>query len=184
MNNEANRKKWSKKFSQSYDLLISESDRGAAIVGAALIEVALDDALKKYLIPSIDKRDEILNSREFSFALKIDLAYRVGLIKKNIRNGLHQIRRIRNEFAHSPEFLTFTENSVSDRIKNSLDTVEDFFDIIIDELNNKVKFRAEITKNNLIKILGERISFITLVSINISGLAYLYDDIEPIQPVA
>jgi hypothetical protein len=44
------RARLAQRFSTVMEILDRESDRGAAIVGGALIEVAIDDALKKYLI--------------------------------------------------------------------------------------------------------------------------------------
>lgn len=95
--------------------LHSESDRAVALVGGAVVEQCLHDALLVHL-----HKDKRLTDRLFhpssalgSFAIKIDLGYLVGLYGDGARSELNLIRKIRNEFAHNLEVQTFAAEPVS-----------------------------------------------------------------------
>ncbi|EXI66040.1 MAG: hypothetical protein AW08_02779 [Candidatus Accumulibacter adjunctus] len=82
--------------------LANQSDRGAAIVGAAWVEEAIAYSLHEVL-----EKDDRSWKRLFgpaaplsTFSAKIDLARLLGLMTDTIRTDLHVIRDIRNEFAH------------------------------------------------------------------------------------
>jgi hypothetical protein len=83
--------------------LESQSDRGAAIVGAAWVEEELTAAIRSFL--QKDKRAwERLFNRSAplsAFASKIDLARLLGMCTAAIASDLHIVRELRNEFAHS-----------------------------------------------------------------------------------
>lgn len=50
-----------------------------------------------------------------TFSSHIELAYALGLIYENAHSDLHLIRKIRNEFAHTSEPISFNNNSISDK---------------------------------------------------------------------
>lgn len=179
------REKLAKEFTKTFDLMTNESDRGSAIVGAAILEDALAVALGKYLIPAPTSQDSLLEGPSASFSMKIDLAYRVGMIQSSVREFLHQVRKVRNEFAHSPSDLSFESQSTSDRVKNLCQLSEDFLDNFVGELqSHQMDIESETSGTNLLRIAGPRTAFDTVISIHRAGLEYLYGEVEPIEPLA
>jgi hypothetical protein len=86
--------------------LEQQTDRGAAIIGAALVENLLRRALESRmrLGTPLEKR----TARGLfgtmgplsSFSAKIDLGLLLGLYPEDVRGDLHRIRDVRNQFAH------------------------------------------------------------------------------------
>jgi len=100
--------------------LRKESDRGTVIVSAALVEEALEALLKARLAPTNGKDDELFDipyAPLGTLSAKIDLAYRVGIIRAQLKSSLHLLRKMRNDFAHSSRQLDFTSRSVQGRIR-------------------------------------------------------------------
>lgn len=95
----------------------TESDRGAGIVVAAMLEDALRSVLRKRLIPPISEERSILEGDRAplnTFAAKIDAAFQLGLISRYMARDLHLVRKIRNEFAHSSLERTFEAGRIKD----------------------------------------------------------------------
>jgi hypothetical protein len=177
------RTRLAQRFSATMEILDGESDRGAAIVGGALIEVAVDGALKKYLIPPYSKEDEFLD-RDFSVALKIDLAHRVGLIRPKERRLLHQIRRIRNDFAHDPNSQRFDDSTIRDRVVNMCELSSDFLAVVVKGLREAAPLLGEMASPHaFVESVGARLAFQTVVALHCAGLEFLYGEIEPLQPL-
>ena len=85
-------------------------DRSHAIVAAALLEQALETALLTHF--RVDKAEArtLFADQEGSistFAIKIKLAYALGVIDPIIRTELTHIKNIRNVFAHTRASVTF-----------------------------------------------------------------------------
>src|SRR5690606_34318189 len=93
---------------QFIDEFVSESDRAAVVPGAAKLDDLLMRALIAFMLPSTRGEDELFAQGKplRSFGLKIDLAYRLGVITEQFRNALHLIRKLRNTFAHNLEGCT------------------------------------------------------------------------------
>lgn len=72
--------------------LFSQSDRAALIVGAANLDALLRKALNKYA--AREKR------RGSNLSTCIDLALIHGIVHKDVWEWLHDLRDLRNEFAH------------------------------------------------------------------------------------
>lgn len=81
-----------------------ETDRAAGIVGASILDSTLESILKSRLVKSPKSKNDLLfdgpNAPLSSFASKIDTAYRLGIISKEMSEALHLVRKIRNTFAH------------------------------------------------------------------------------------
>jgi len=101
-------------------LLLKETDRGVALMSAAYLENSLEFLLKKYFIKNISSKDDPFNKYGFlsSFSSKIDLTYMLGLISYKTKQELNQIRKMRNTFAHSADFIDFDKQSLSDKCDN------------------------------------------------------------------
>ncbi len=106
----------------------AESDRAAAIVVAAMLDVALASLLRRRLLEAPSPYRSLLDGDRAplsTFAAKIDAAYQLGLISKYMARDLHLVRKIRNDFAHNPLHLTFDSESVRNRVR-ALEQASDY----------------------------------------------------------
>jgi len=102
-------------FLQFRVLLNNESDRACALMAAAFLDDQLRQLLeanlvqdKKVLVRILDQRGPLA-----TFSSRIDMAYAMGLIGKRTLLDLNLLRKIRNEFAHTAEPLSFDSPKVS-----------------------------------------------------------------------
>lgn len=98
-----------------YDTFREESDRGAAIVGAAYLEQCLDQLVVSFLIDDSKDVHDLLQGPLAplgTFASKTGAAYCMGLISKSEYDDLNTIRRIRNRFAHEGHHLSFSDAEI------------------------------------------------------------------------
>jgi len=98
--------------------LKDESDRGSVLIATANLESALKSRIERMLAPAINDDDTLLdiNSPLGDLIVKIELAYRLGLISDQLCSALHKIRRLRNKFAHDEGGLSMGENSPKDSV--------------------------------------------------------------------
>lgn len=98
--------------------LNDETDRGCALMAASFIEHRLGELLETYLVKD-EAVTALLSSTGplGSFSARIDMAYAVALISKAMRRDLHLLRKIRNDFAHTPKELSFKTRTVADRCR-------------------------------------------------------------------
>jgi DNA-binding MltR family transcriptional regulator len=88
----------------------SGDERSHAIVAAALLEQALETTLLTHFRVDETEARTLFADQEGSistFAIKIKLAYALGVIDPVIRTELTQIKNIRNVFAHTRASVTF-----------------------------------------------------------------------------
>jgi hypothetical protein len=86
------------------------SDRAGVISMVALFEDILGDAIRDCLVPLSNDPDKALFGDRgplATFSAKIDFAFALGMYGAETRAALHNIRRIRNCFAHRHEAKTF-----------------------------------------------------------------------------
>ncbi|QEH78074.1 transcriptional regulator [Sphingomonas sp. C8-2] len=98
-----------KDFSAFLQEFQSETDRGAALVGASLIDQKLGDTLRAFFVTG-KAAGELLDGGTAplgTFSARIKAAYALGLIDTFELNECNLIRKIRNEFAHSVHGLAF-----------------------------------------------------------------------------
>ena len=95
----------------------TETDRGLALVMAAYFDDLLDELLRRSLIDDNAVVKRLLDSDRAvsTFSARIDLAYAMGLITKGLYKTLHQIREIRNHFAHVGGARDFNDTGMKDR---------------------------------------------------------------------
>ena len=92
-----------------------ETDRGAALVGAALIDLRLTEALRAFMV-SNNAADELLEGPTAplgTFASRIAATFALGLIDAHEKHECHLIRKVRNEFAHRAHGTTFHDHDIS-----------------------------------------------------------------------
>lgn len=97
-----------------------ESDRACVILSAAMIENELENLLKRSLIPSTKRSDDLFDTATSplgNFSSKIIMAYRLGIISKKLYNSINIIRKIRNQFAHDIYECNFGNEKVKDKVR-------------------------------------------------------------------
>ena len=101
-----------------------ETDRGAALVGAALLDQKLADTLRAFMVDHRVSRDLFETTRPLgTFAARIKTAFALGLVDVHEMQEMELIRKVRNEFAHSLHGTTFSEPEIAklcDRLKSDL----------------------------------------------------------------
>jgi hypothetical protein len=120
-------------FEKYSTLLKRESDRGAVIVGAAILDDLLQEVVVARLVSSPEREDELFdgyNSPCSSFGSRIDLAYRIGSITARVRSDLHLIRRMRNDAAHTGEHRDFESPQIQSRLRELVRREGGLLDIV------------------------------------------------------
>ena len=88
-----------------------------------LVAAFVDEELRKLIAARLVDDQKLVeqllsqNGPLGAFSARIDFTYAIGLLGKNIHRDLHLVRKIRNDFGHSPEVISFDDASLSDRCK-------------------------------------------------------------------
>jgi hypothetical protein len=82
--------------------LLSESERASVILAAAHLDAALEDLLRRLLVPHPGGVDPMFDGDRMlgTFSAKIGFAFRLGAIDAEFEHAIQIVRRIRNDFAH------------------------------------------------------------------------------------
>lgn len=182
------------KFDEVWRLLKSESVRGSVIVAAAIHDDILKQILSAHLVPCNDKADYLFdgpNAPIGTMAARIDLAYRTARISSQLRQSLHIVRKLRNDFAHLSSPIDFDDTSVRDRTKHLLDLNRSFIELIW------LKFRPVIFEaagvigspdiykddvvTDMLEYSGYRQTFEIWASAVAGGLAEIYAETESLK---
>ena len=93
-------------------------------MAAAYLDSQLDELLRAVFIDDQKVVGALLQSERplGSFSAKIDMAYSLGLLPAEAYRHLHLIRKIRNEFGHRPEPITFNNPEISNRCRELIPT--------------------------------------------------------------
>ena len=99
--------------------LSPETDRGCALMAASYLDNQLTELLRQRLVDSPKVAADLFeNSRPLAtFSSRIDLTYMLGLIGPKAHRDLHLIRRIRNDFGHNPNPLSFNDDPIANRCR-------------------------------------------------------------------
>jgi len=92
-----------------YETFREETDRGAAIVGAAYLEARLAELLAAFLTKEATQAKGDLKWPLESYRKRVILAHWMGLISDDERHDLEGIGAIRNRFAHKGHALSFSD---------------------------------------------------------------------------
>jgi mannitol operon repressor len=86
-----------------------ESDRGAVLLAASILDEWLLEIIQSYLINDKVSKELLLgfSAPLGTFSAKTKAAYSLGLIEKNEYDEINIIRKIRNEFGHSWKGVSF-----------------------------------------------------------------------------
>lgn len=99
--------------------LTGESDRGCALFAAAYLDKTLSDLLFLSLVESKKIEFELFegNAPLATFSSRIKMAFYLGRISGECRSDLEAIRKIRNDFAHDANHISFETQSIADRCR-------------------------------------------------------------------
>jgi DNA-binding MltR family transcriptional regulator len=110
--------------SQVFRELANESDRGVVLVGASLLEENLELVLRSVMCRHEKVVKEVVEplfqgfSALATFSAKIKSCYAFNLIDETTFKDLDTIRDIRNEFAHSYQTASFSNQNIKDKVAN------------------------------------------------------------------
>jgi hypothetical protein len=109
-----------KYFSEFLKEFQGETDRGAALVGGALIDSRLKRILSSHFLDNKTSKQllEGANAPLGLLSSRLGLCYSLGMITELEYRECNYIRKIRNEFAHQEHGLKFTDSPVRDFAKN------------------------------------------------------------------
>lgn len=96
----------------------SLDERGLILSLASFAEEALGDLIRAFLIPG-ESAEQLLdgfNAPISTLSTRIKIAFSLGLITKRQCEDLDRLRRIRNEFAHSWEPISFADQKIASHI--------------------------------------------------------------------
>jgi DNA-binding MltR family transcriptional regulator len=100
--------------------LSKETDRGCALMAASFLDYEIESLLRSKLVGNKKHLDSLFdfNGPLGSFSARIKMAYSIGLISKEIMADLDIIRKIRNEFGHKYEPISFESRLINSQIAN------------------------------------------------------------------
>ena len=98
-----------KDYTHAFREIKKQRDRGAGIIATAILQDHLLAAIKTRLSPHADVEGKMFKSGRplGDFSAQIDLGFLFDLYPEFVREQLHIIRLIRNDFAHNTEPVSF-----------------------------------------------------------------------------
>lgn len=109
-------------YSKFIDILNGENDRGAVLSSGVFLEESLEKMLKAFLADCSSTKD-LLNGFSTpigSLGAKAKLSYSLSLLDKDLFLTIEIIRKIRNEFAHDWQGITFDSDKIKFLLNNCL----------------------------------------------------------------
>ncbi|ARU94552.1 MltR family transcriptional regulator [Tatumella citrea] len=167
-------KEFAEEVKRCISVFDTESDRGVVLVASSMIEEALKNLIASYLLPPLNKGDELLERGPLqNLNSRIQAAYRLGLIRKSVSDGLHAFRDMRNEFAHNIETCNFSDPKIIIKLdaiyKHSAD-----ISLLLDGYWPHDKEGGAIPT---------RLKFTLFISVLISALNFAQREVIAIQPL-
>jgi DNA-binding MltR family transcriptional regulator len=104
-----------KEFSEFFSEFNKESDRGAALNAAALIDEWLQNILTSFLVENKSAKKLVngFNAPLGDLSSRAVAAHALGLIQDNESHEINLIRKIRNEFGHKWKDISFENHKVA-----------------------------------------------------------------------
>lgn len=104
-----------KEFTEFMNEFNKESDRGAALNAAAVIDEWLQNILEAFLANNKSAKDLVsgFNAPLGDFSSKAVAAHALGLVQDNEFHEINLIRKIRNEFGHNWKGVSFETSKVT-----------------------------------------------------------------------
>ena len=104
---------------QFFECFNKETDRGAALVAASMLDARLQEILGGFFVDSSTTRDLLdgFSAPLGTFSARATAALALGLIQENEFKEITIIRKIRNEFGHAWQSLSFASGRVNELVK-------------------------------------------------------------------
>ncbi len=100
-------------YSQMVDTYRSESDRAAAVLATSFLDNTLRSLLLAYMVEDPKVGGLFEGDRPLAtFSARVTVAFGLGLLSPDRFSDLELIRRIRNQFAHSEEAISFDTSPI------------------------------------------------------------------------
>lgn len=107
-----------KTIEEALAVLRRESDRGAVLVAIAILDSVFASRLEQlFSHGNSDARSRLLTRSFNSFASKVDLAYCVGMIPKQLYQDIRLLNKMRNQCAHEWGDFRITQQIVDTYIE-------------------------------------------------------------------
>src|SRR5579872_3892781 len=108
-----------REFKAFLDLLNKESERGAALIAAAMVDDLLERSLRAFLLDhkEIERLLEGFNAPLGALSARALAAFGVGLLSEREYRECERIRKIRNVFAHNVN-ASFEDQNTKDICAN------------------------------------------------------------------
>ena len=95
------------------------ADHTIALIGASVVEKALEIAILAYLIPVTEDERKRMFSYDYQgpladLAARIKIGYALGIFGRKTRSDLEHVRAVRNAFAHSIRLIGFNTPEVAE----------------------------------------------------------------------
>ena len=112
--------KW---FNEMQKELESGNDRSLIIVACAMLDEKLKDLIKAQLVEVEGNSDQLFDTNMplSTFSSIIEIAFRLRIIDRNIKETLNILRKIRNDCAHETKTVYLSDSPHKERI-NSIQT--------------------------------------------------------------
>jgi mannitol operon repressor len=122
-----------REFKSFLDLLNKESERGAVLIAAAMIDDLLGRCISAFLLDHRDTQRLIegFNAPLGTLSARTLVAFTLGLLSESEYNDCETIRKIRNEFAHNVP-ASFKDQRVADLCGNLKLCAGDYGDVHVD----------------------------------------------------
>jgi len=175
----ANRRELSRNHYEVFEAYQKESDRSAAILASSFLEEILGETIRSFFVEDQSVDDIFKGYSPLStFSSKIDFAYALGLVTKEMKQDLDTIRKIRNHFAHNWKDVSFDTSPVSDFCRNLRITSRSFYNRLPD---GKLVLNPAPRRLDQGVILGSDVSvfsfkeqYLSAVSMLISSILHIF----------
>lgn len=100
--------------------IAQQTDRGAAIIGGAYLDIVLREAITAQLLDMPDIVNQLFENRGplQDFGARMQIALVLGIFGRRAYDDLRIIKDVRNMFAHAAEAMDFSYSPIVDRCKH------------------------------------------------------------------
>lgn len=111
--------------------LKKEGDRSVALIAGAFLEQRLEEAIKALLVKNTHVENQMFKGKGplATFSAKIDIGLLLGLYEERTAKVLHNVRKVRNEFAHKLGRATFETQNIRALCNNFAPVRENTFKV-------------------------------------------------------
>ncbi|GMQ49374.1 hypothetical protein [Vibrio sp. 10N] len=106
-------------YGKNLSITRTESDRGAVLVAASMLEEVLKDLIVSCLREPSGKQDPLFADGLAplgTFSSRIEMTYRLRLINQQDKELLNLFKKLRNDFAHKIEANTLSDSKFRGRV--------------------------------------------------------------------